>query len=150
MQVSGDYINAGGPSGLSLLSSGALFPMVFIYNRHRAKVAPRRHPFFGPAPCHRPFFQYFVTLRKSVFMHPELKQKLHLLIDNCEDPYLLEEAKAVLESDQSGKDWWNELSEEDKTEFLESEEEHEDGHSKVHSRLMHQFGEWKKKINPAR
>lgn len=78
-------------------------------------------------------------------MNPELKQKLHALIDNCSDEFLLEEAKAVLESEQSGKEFWNELSEEDKDEFLESEEGHEKGHSITHSRLMHQFGEWKKK-----
>jgi hypothetical protein len=78
-------------------------------------------------------------------MKPELKQKLHLLIDNCNDEYLLEEAKAVLESNNSGKDWWDELSEEEKEEFLEGEEEHEKGHSVTHHRLMHQFGEWRKK-----
>ena len=78
-------------------------------------------------------------------MNTDLKQKLHLLIDNCNDEYLLEEAKAVLESDKSGKDWWDELSEEDKEQFLEGEEEHEQGHSVTHHRLMHQFGEWKKK-----
>ena len=78
-------------------------------------------------------------------MHPELKQKLHLLVDNCNDEYLLEEAKVVLESDKTGKDWWDELSEEDKEQFLEGEEEHEQGHPITHNRLMHQFGEWKKK-----
>jgi hypothetical protein len=78
-------------------------------------------------------------------MSPDLKQKLHLLVDNCNDEYLLEEAKAVLESSTSGKDWWDELSEEDKEQFREGEEEHEHGHSITHNRLMHQFGEWKKK-----
>jgi hypothetical protein len=78
-------------------------------------------------------------------MEPGLKQKLHLLVDNCNDEYLLEEAKAVLESNNSGKDWWDELSDEEKEEFLEGEEEHEKGHSVTHHRLMHQFGEWRKK-----
>lgn len=77
-------------------------------------------------------------------MNTEIKQKLHTLVDNCADEFLLEEAKAVLESSTSGKDFWDELSDEDK-EFLEAEEEHEQGHSVTHSRLMHQFGEWKKK-----
>jgi hypothetical protein len=86
-----------------------------------------------------------VTLRKHCFMESGLKQKLHLLIDNCNDEYLLEEAKAVLESNNSGKDWWDELSEEEKEEFSEGEEEHEKGHSITHHRLMHQFGEWRKK-----
>jgi hypothetical protein len=82
---------------------------------------------------------------KAVFMEPALKQKLHLLVDNCNDEFLLEEAKAVLESDQTGKDFFDELSDEDKDSFLEGEEEHEQGHSITHNRLMHQFGAWKKK-----
>ena len=78
-------------------------------------------------------------------MNPELKQKIHSLVDNCNDELLLEEVKAVLESDQSGKEFWNDLEEEDKDSFLEAEEEHEKGHSLTHNRLMHQFSEWKKK-----
>ena len=78
-------------------------------------------------------------------MNPELKQKIHSLVDNCTDEFLLEEAKAVLESDQSGKEFWDELDEEDKESFLGGEEEHEGGHSLTHHRLMHQFEEWKKK-----
>jgi hypothetical protein len=78
-------------------------------------------------------------------MSTDLKQKIHLLVDSCNDEFLLEEAKAVLESDTSGKDFWDELSEEDKDLFLENEEEHDKGHSITHTRLMHQFGEWKKK-----
>ncbi|HEX6333580.1 MAG TPA: hypothetical protein VFZ78_05085 [Flavisolibacter sp.] len=78
-------------------------------------------------------------------MNSDLKQKLHALVDSCNDEYLLEEAKAVLESTSSGKAFWNELSEEDKDLFLEAEEEHEEGHSITHQRLMHQFEEWKKK-----
>ena len=42
-------------------------------------------------------------------MNPDLKQKLHQLVDQCNDEYLLEEAKAVLESDESGKEFWEEL-----------------------------------------
>lgn len=78
-------------------------------------------------------------------MAPDLKQKLHVLIDNCSDEFLLEEARAVLESSQTGKDFFNELDEDDRDTFLESEEEHEKGHTVTHNRLMHQFGEWKKK-----
>jgi hypothetical protein len=78
-------------------------------------------------------------------MTPDLKQKLHMLIDNCNDEFLLEEARAVLESPQSGKDFFDELDEEDRDTFLEGEEEHEKGHSVTHNRLMHQFETWKKK-----
>ncbi len=78
-------------------------------------------------------------------MNPDLKQKLHQLVDQCNDEYLLEEAKAVLESDESGKEFWEELDEEDKESFLGVEEEHEQGHTITHIRLMHQFDNWKKK-----
>lgn len=78
-------------------------------------------------------------------MKPELKQRLHTLIDNCNDEFLLEEARAVLESPQTGKDFLEELDEEDREAFVEGEEEHEHGHTATHHRLMHQFGEWKKK-----
>ena len=78
-------------------------------------------------------------------MTPDLKQKLHKLIDTCNDEFLLEEARAVLESPQSGQDFFDELDEEDRETFLEAEEEHEKGHSATHSRLMHQFEAWKKK-----
>ena len=77
-------------------------------------------------------------------MNSDIKQKLHALVDSCNDDFLLEEAKAVLESNQSGKEFWNELSDEDK-ELFEAEEEHEEGHAITHNRLMHQFEEWKKK-----
>ena len=78
-------------------------------------------------------------------MDPNLKQKLHQLVDNCNDDFLLEEARAVLESDNTGKEFWNELDEEDKDSFRELEDEHEKGHSLTHNRLKHQFEEWKKK-----
>jgi hypothetical protein len=93
------------------------------------------------------FFQFLnsVTLRKASFMAPDLKQKLHRLIDSCNDEFLLEEARAVLESPQSGKDFFDELDDEDRENFLEAEEEHEKGHAETHHRLMHQFEGWKKK-----
>lgn len=78
-------------------------------------------------------------------MAPDLKQKLHMLIDSCNDEFLLEEARAVLESPQTGKEFFNELDDEDIETFLEAEEEHEKGHVATHNRLMHQFEEWKKK-----
>ena len=78
-------------------------------------------------------------------MNPDLKQKLHILVDNCNDEFLLEEARAVLESPETGKDFLDELDEDDRDAFLEGEEEHEKGHRETHNRLMHQFQEWKKK-----
>ena len=77
-------------------------------------------------------------------MAPDLKQKLHKLIDSCNDEFLLEEARAVLESPQSGKAFLDELDDDDRDAFVEGEEEH-DTHTITHNRLLHQFGEWKKK-----
>jgi hypothetical protein len=78
-------------------------------------------------------------------MAPDLKQKLHKLVDSCTDEFLLEEARAVLESPQTGKEFFDELDEDDRDAFQEGEEEHEQGHTVTHNRLMHQFEEWKKK-----
>ncbi len=76
-------------------------------------------------------------------MVPDLKQKLHKLIDNCNDEFLLEEARAVLESPQTAGEFFDELDEEDRDYFLEGEDEHDKGVQ--HHRMMHQFEAWKKK-----
>jgi hypothetical protein len=86
-----------------------------------------------------------LTLSKPVFMNSELKQILHQLVDQCNDEFILDEARAVLESNSTGKEFWDELDDEDKDSFLELEDEHEKGHSITHQRLKHQMGEWKKK-----
>ena len=84
----------------------------------------------------------FITLGSKLAVIGGVIALTHVLISGL---FGLEEAKAVLESNNSGKDWWDELSDEEKEEFLEGEEEHEKGHSVTHHRLMHQFGEWRKK-----
>jgi hypothetical protein len=76
-------------------------------------------------------------------MTPKLKQTLHKLIDSCNDEFLLEEARAVLESPQTGKDFLEELDDEDRDSFLEGEDEHDK--SVTQHRLLHQFDAWKKK-----
>lgn len=76
-------------------------------------------------------------------MTPDLKQKLHKLIDSCNDEFLLEEARAVLESPQTADEFFDELDEEDRDTFLEGEDEHDKGAQ--HHRVMHQFEAWKKK-----
>jgi hypothetical protein len=78
-------------------------------------------------------------------MDNNLKQKLHQLVDACNDEFILEEARSVLESNSTGKAFWNELDEEDKDSFLELEDELDQGDSLTRNRLKHQFGEWKKK-----
>ena len=77
-------------------------------------------------------------------MSTELKQKLHQLIDNCEDDLLLEEARVIFESPDI-KDWWDDLTEEDKNLLMESEEQYQKGDFITHDQLMQQFNEWEKK-----
>ena len=75
-------------------------------------------------------------------MNSEIKNELHKLIDNCDNELLLSEAKSLFESKEI-KDWWNELSEEDKNLVLESEAEYEKGNFISHQKLMQQLKTWK-------
>ena len=77
-------------------------------------------------------------------MEATLKKELHQLIDNCDNEVLLAEAKELLQS-ADVKDWWDELTEEDKNLVMESESEYEKGNFINHAELMQQFEEWKKK-----
>ena len=70
-------------------------------------------------------------------MNSEIKNELHKLIDNCDNELLLSEAKSLLESKEI-KDWWDELTEEDKDLVLESEAEYEKGNFISHQQLMQQ------------
>lgn len=78
-------------------------------------------------------------------MTADIKNELHKLIDDCDNELLLSEAKALLESGPDVKDWWDELTEEDKNLVMESEEEYEKGNFITHTELMQQFKTWKKK-----
>jgi hypothetical protein len=55
---------------------------------------------------------------------------------------LLEEAKILL---QSEKDWWEELTEEDKSLVMESEVQYDKGEFISQQELMQRFEVWKKK-----
>ncbi len=77
-------------------------------------------------------------------MNSEIKNELHKLIDNCDNELLLSEARSLLESKEI-KDWWDELTDEDKNLVLESEAEYEKGNFISHEKLMQQFETWKKK-----
>jgi hypothetical protein len=76
-------------------------------------------------------------------MNSDIKNELHKLIDNCDNEMLLSEAKELLESDKEIKDWWDELTEEDKNLVMESEAEYEKGNFISHKDLMQQFEAWK-------
>ena len=75
-------------------------------------------------------------------MDASIKQELHQLVDKCDNELLLEEAKALLQSD---KDWWDELSDEDKNLVMESESQYGKGDFISHEELMKRFEAWKKK-----
>ena len=78
-------------------------------------------------------------------MNTDIKNQLHKLIDNCDNELLLSEAKALLESGKEVKDWWDELTDEDKNLVMESEAEYEKGNFISHDELMQQLEKCKKK-----
>lgn len=73
-----------------------------------------------------------------------IKKELHQLIDNCDNELILEEAKALLETEKAD-DWWDEMTEEDKNLVKESEVQYGKGNYISHQELMQRFEEWKKK-----
>jgi len=77
-------------------------------------------------------------------MNLSVKQELHKLIDECDNEVLLEEAKELLLS-AGVKDWWEELTVEDKNLVMESENLYHKGDFISHQELMKQFDEWKNK-----
>jgi GTPase SAR1 family protein len=75
-------------------------------------------------------------------MDDSIKQELHQLVDKCDNELLLEDARELL---QSGNDWWDELTETDKSLVMESETQYNKGNFVSHDELMQRFEEWKKK-----
>lgn len=72
-------------------------------------------------------------------MISDIKTELHMLVDNCDNELLLSEAKTLLESGKEIKEWWDELTEEDKNPVMESEAEYEKGNFISHQELMLQL-----------
>jgi hypothetical protein len=68
-------------------------------------------------------------------MNDNIKDELHKLVDNCDNELLLSETKSLLESQNEIKDWWDELTEEDKNLVMESEAEYEKGNFISHKEL---------------
>jgi hypothetical protein len=75
---------------------------------------------------------------------PDVKEKLHILVDACSNEVLLEEIKALLESSQA-EDWWDDLKPAEQNLLLESEAQYERKEFISHAELMKRFEEWKKK-----
>ena len=75
---------------------------------------------------------------------PDVKEKLHLLVDACSNEALLNEITTMLESSVA-KDWWDDLETADQTLLQESEAQYEQKEFITHSDLMKRFEEWKKK-----
>ena len=78
-------------------------------------------------------------------MNNDIKTELHRLIDDCDNEVLLQETKALLQSETEAKDWWDELTEEDKNAVLKSETEYKAGQYISHDELTKQFQTWKEK-----
>ena len=77
-------------------------------------------------------------------MNNSIKEELHELINSCDNEMLLHEAKTLLQSD-TVKDWWDDLTEDDKEILVESEQQYEKGNFITHAQLMQQFEAWKNK-----
>lgn len=78
-------------------------------------------------------------------MQNDIKAQVHKLVDDCNDEFLLNEAKVLLASANEIKDWWDELTEEDRNLIKESEVEYKKGNFISNQDLIQQFEEWKKK-----
>ncbi len=76
-------------------------------------------------------------------MMTDVKNALHQLIDKCDNEILLSEAKEILLSALS-KDWWEDLTPEDKSLVLESEIQYEQCKFIFDNDLVQQFEEWKR------
>jgi uncharacterized protein HemY len=72
------------------------------------------------------------------------KQELHQLINTCDNEIVLGEIKDLLKSKEV-KDWWEDLTSEDKNSVMESEIQYDKGNFISHDKLVQQFEEWKKK-----
>ena len=77
-------------------------------------------------------------------MDNSIKKEIHQLVDKCNDEILLNETKELLIAAGSG-DWWDELSEEDKSLLMESEAQYDKKDFISHQELMKRFEVWKKK-----
>lgn len=64
-----------------------------------------------------------------------LKEKIHQLVDNCGDDSVLYTTLEVLEQSSDGKDWWDELPEEEKKKTQASLKQSVLGQSITHENL---------------
>ena len=78
-------------------------------------------------------------------MNNDIKNELHKLVNDCENELLLTQVKSLLTSGNKIKDWWDELTEEDKNLVMESEAGYEKRDFISYTELMKQFESWKKK-----
>ncbi|HVU54888.1 MAG TPA: hypothetical protein VHD83_07525 [Puia sp.] len=78
-------------------------------------------------------------------MNYAIKEKLHQLIDLCDNKSQLEDIRSILQDQDSSYDWWDELSEEEQSQVRESEEQYERGEYITFSELMSQLDAKKKK-----
>jgi hypothetical protein len=73
-----------------------------------------------------------------------LKEKLHHLIDSCNDEEILQDTVQLLEQSLDKSDWWNLLSNEQKNTTLKAIEESENNqtisHQSIQQKIWSKFG----------
>jgi len=65
-----------------------------------------------------------------------LKEKLHILIDNCTDETTLQDTIQLLEHSLDKSDWWNQLSEQEKATTLQALQESQNGNTISHQNMQ--------------
>jgi hypothetical protein len=78
----------------------------------------------------------------------EVRSKFHRLIDEVENPVLLERFLEILEQSSQNKDskLWNTLASSEKSEVLKSYEESKDESMLIaHEEVMSKYSKWRKK-----
>ena len=75
-------------------------------------------------------------------MDYSIKDELHKLIDTCNEEAVLYEIKQKLSGNE--KDWWDELTEEDKERIFESERQIASGQFYTQEQVHEMMQQWKK------
>jgi len=89
--------------------------------------------------------QILILSLTPYFMSYLIKQKLHQLIDLCDNESQLEDIRSILQDRDLSYDWWDELSEQEQNQVREAEEQYERGEYISFSELMSQLDSKKKK-----
>lgn len=64
------------------------------------------------------------------------KEKIHQLVDACDNDNILQEIKSVLQQTENEQDWWQQLPDAEKEKTLVSLEQADNGQTFSHQQVM--------------